>query len=66
MIVIGFSHPSYSEHFLECEDFEGYHCKPCNRIIAAGLPSRNWCERCGLFASKMTECICREIEEGGI
>jgi len=63
MLVIGFRHPSYDPHFPECEDFEGYHCKPCNHIIEAGLPSRNWCEWCGKFASKAARCVCPEIED---
>jgi len=66
MLVIGFNHPSYAPHFPECEDAKGYHCKPCNRIIEAGLPGRNWCDSCGKFAAKVTECICQEISEGGI
>ena len=65
MLEIGFSHELYAPHFPECEDLEGYYCKPCHRFIEAGLTSRNWCECCGLFAGKVTECICREIEEGG-
>jgi len=66
MIEIGFSHPSYAPHFPACEDFTTYHCKPCNRIIEGGLPSRNWCDWCGKFASKTTRCVCQEISEGGI
>ena len=42
MLEIGFSHELYAPHFPECEDFEGYYCKPCHRFIEAGLTSRNW------------------------
>lgn len=58
-----------SPHFPECEDltFKGYHCKRCNRLIEVGLPSRNWCDYCGFFAGKPTECICDLLEhKGGI
>jgi len=66
MLEIGFSHPSYAPHFPECEEYEGYYCKPCHRFFETRLPSRNYCDSCGSFAKRVVECICREIEEGGI
>ena len=58
-----FVNPTYLEHYPACEDFTGYFCKRCKQLIAAGLPSRNYCKECGFFAPKPDGCICQIIEE---
>ena len=70
MYVIGFNHASYAPHFPECESYEGYHCMTCNAYFETRLPSDNLkfreCDYCGKLATRVTECVCKQISEGGI
>ena len=54
--------PDDKPHWAECEDREGYMCKHCHLYIEPGLPTRNWCDYCGKFASKVDECVCDVLD----
>jgi len=66
MDVLDFNSIPYAGHFPECENYEGYYCKRCDRFFEAGKPSRNYCDYCGKFAARIVECICPEIKSGRI
>ena len=54
--------PEDVSHYVECEDRLGYMCQGCKLYIEPGQPSRNWCDYCGKFASKVDECICQILD----
>ena len=55
--------PEDLPHYEACENREGYMCKRCNLYIEPGQQSKNWCDYCGQFASKVETCICETLEE---